>query len=420
MLALANGVTWKEFFLALKGRFIKDKLMEVAGSVTFFGVLALFPFLLFLVTLAGLVLQPQQVEQFIREIGNVAPADATTNHRRADPRHPQEPECRVAHPRLRGRHLVGLRRRRFSDGRAQRSAPRRGSTSVLEDARSRRPHHLRRQCSDPHRRLGRRRGRADRPRLRGGGGAPRDMAAAPRGGTADRARVGSSVSGPAGYAAEVPAPHAGIGGGGGRMADRFLGIFVLRPALRRVQQDIRRHRRRGRDADVDVDLCNGALDRRAHQRRARGSVAPGPGDSAGGWDRRLCNARPRRAAAAQRVLIFSTGSSVRSSTRLLPRAVPSLPCDGRLGVRLLPMCYSPTSFRGNTPLNRDLGGRDVQLRAVRAPQVVRGTGWRTKAAWPVPSRRGAAVQASWIELRADHALIPSLTGRVLKPRSAAA
>jgi len=29
------------------------------------------------VTLAGLVLQPQQVEQFIREIGNVAPADAT-------------------------------------------------------------------------------------------------------------------------------------------------------------------------------------------------------------------------------------------------------------------------------------------------------------------------------------------------------
>src|SRR5438094_5187520 len=77
MLAPANGVTWKQFFLALKERFIKDKLMDVAGSVTFFGVLALFPFLLFLVTLAGLVLQPQQVEQFIREIGNVAPADAT-------------------------------------------------------------------------------------------------------------------------------------------------------------------------------------------------------------------------------------------------------------------------------------------------------------------------------------------------------
>src|SRR2546423_8033137 len=79
MLAPANGVTWKQFFLALKGRFIKDKLMDVAGSVTFFGVLALFPFLLFLVTLAGPGLQPQQVEQFIPEIGDLAPADAARN-----------------------------------------------------------------------------------------------------------------------------------------------------------------------------------------------------------------------------------------------------------------------------------------------------------------------------------------------------
>jgi membrane protein len=77
MLAPANGITWKQFFLALKEKFLKDKLMDVAAGVTFFGVLALFPFLLFLVTLAGLVLQPPQVEQFIREIGNVAPEDAS-------------------------------------------------------------------------------------------------------------------------------------------------------------------------------------------------------------------------------------------------------------------------------------------------------------------------------------------------------
>src|SRR3954469_25008452 len=37
MVVPANGVTWKEFFLALKQRFIKDKLMDVAGSVSFFG-----------------------------------------------------------------------------------------------------------------------------------------------------------------------------------------------------------------------------------------------------------------------------------------------------------------------------------------------------------------------------------------------
>src|SRR5256885_10647614 len=77
MLAPARGVTWKEFFLALKDRFLKDRLMDVAGSVTFFGILALFPFLLFLVTLGGLVLRPPQVEAFIQQIGTVAPSDAT-------------------------------------------------------------------------------------------------------------------------------------------------------------------------------------------------------------------------------------------------------------------------------------------------------------------------------------------------------
>jgi membrane protein len=77
MLAPARGVTWKEFFLALKERFLKDKLMDVAGSVTFFGILALFPFLLFLMTLGGLVLRPEQVEAFIHQIDTVAPSDAS-------------------------------------------------------------------------------------------------------------------------------------------------------------------------------------------------------------------------------------------------------------------------------------------------------------------------------------------------------
>ena len=68
MLAPANGVTWREFFFALKERFIKDKLMDVAGSVTFFGVLALFPFLLFLVTLAGLVLDEDVWSRFSQRL----------------------------------------------------------------------------------------------------------------------------------------------------------------------------------------------------------------------------------------------------------------------------------------------------------------------------------------------------------------
>lgn len=51
--------------------------MDLAAAVTFYGVLAVFPFLLFLVTLTGLALQPHQVEQFIREVSQVAPEDAS-------------------------------------------------------------------------------------------------------------------------------------------------------------------------------------------------------------------------------------------------------------------------------------------------------------------------------------------------------
>ncbi len=72
-----QGNDLKDFFRALKDRILKDKLMDVAAALTFYGVLALFPFLLFLVTLTGVALQPHQVEQFIREVSQVAPEDAS-------------------------------------------------------------------------------------------------------------------------------------------------------------------------------------------------------------------------------------------------------------------------------------------------------------------------------------------------------
>lgn len=49
---------------------------HLPASLTSFGVLALFPLLLFLVTLTGLVLRFEQIE-LILEVGRVAPADAT-------------------------------------------------------------------------------------------------------------------------------------------------------------------------------------------------------------------------------------------------------------------------------------------------------------------------------------------------------
>jgi membrane protein len=74
---MISGIAWKEFAAGLKQKCKEDKLTDIAASLTFFAVLALFPFLLFLVTLTGLVLRPEQIEQLILEVGKVAPADAT-------------------------------------------------------------------------------------------------------------------------------------------------------------------------------------------------------------------------------------------------------------------------------------------------------------------------------------------------------
>ncbi len=66
-----------EFFKALKLEFKKDRISDVAGAVTFAGVLALFPFILFLVALAGVVIDPAQTQELITQLGQVAPPDVT-------------------------------------------------------------------------------------------------------------------------------------------------------------------------------------------------------------------------------------------------------------------------------------------------------------------------------------------------------
>src|SRR5207247_565506 len=69
-------IGWRRFFSALKKEWERDQLTNAAGALTFQGLLALFPFLLFLVTLAGLVIQPEQVEALIAELARVAPREA--------------------------------------------------------------------------------------------------------------------------------------------------------------------------------------------------------------------------------------------------------------------------------------------------------------------------------------------------------
>ncbi len=70
-------MTFGEFFKALKLEFKKDRISDVAGAVTFAGVLALFPFILFLVALAGVVIDPAQTQELINQLGQVAPPDVT-------------------------------------------------------------------------------------------------------------------------------------------------------------------------------------------------------------------------------------------------------------------------------------------------------------------------------------------------------
>lgn len=77
MIRPGKGISWKEFFVTLKNEYKGDTLSNVAGSVTFFGLLAIFPFLLCLVALASLVIDPAQAAALIDQLSQVAPPAAT-------------------------------------------------------------------------------------------------------------------------------------------------------------------------------------------------------------------------------------------------------------------------------------------------------------------------------------------------------
>jgi membrane protein len=72
-----NGMTWKEFFSDLKDEISRDNVTAWAGAVTYSGLLALFPFILFLLALASVVIQPSQAEVLVNELGRVAPGQVT-------------------------------------------------------------------------------------------------------------------------------------------------------------------------------------------------------------------------------------------------------------------------------------------------------------------------------------------------------
>ncbi|MBI3180593.1 MAG: YihY/virulence factor BrkB family protein [Myxococcales bacterium] len=72
-----RGMGWKEFFSLLGVEYKRDRVSEVAGALTFFSVLALFPFLLFMVALASLIIDPATARALVDQLARVAPSEVT-------------------------------------------------------------------------------------------------------------------------------------------------------------------------------------------------------------------------------------------------------------------------------------------------------------------------------------------------------
>jgi membrane protein len=72
-----KGMSWKEFGKGLKNELSKDNVTDLAASITYYGVLALFPFLLFCVALASVVIQPSDAERMVDQLAAVAPGQVT-------------------------------------------------------------------------------------------------------------------------------------------------------------------------------------------------------------------------------------------------------------------------------------------------------------------------------------------------------
>jgi membrane protein len=72
-----TGMSLKEFAVGMKDEISSDHVTDMAGTVTYHGFLALFPFLLFLVALASVIITPQQAEQIVHQLSHVAPGPVT-------------------------------------------------------------------------------------------------------------------------------------------------------------------------------------------------------------------------------------------------------------------------------------------------------------------------------------------------------
>ncbi|MGI5861750.1 MAG: YihY/virulence factor BrkB family protein [Myxococcales bacterium] len=72
-----RDIGWRELVATFARRFAADDIVHLAGSVAFFGVLSLFPFLLFLFSLASVAIDPALANELIADLARIAPRAVT-------------------------------------------------------------------------------------------------------------------------------------------------------------------------------------------------------------------------------------------------------------------------------------------------------------------------------------------------------
>jgi membrane protein len=71
------GMGWREFFVGLKDEVSNDGVTDLAATVTYYGILSLFPFILMLVAIGSVVITPETADGIVQQLGRVAPGPAT-------------------------------------------------------------------------------------------------------------------------------------------------------------------------------------------------------------------------------------------------------------------------------------------------------------------------------------------------------
>src|SRR5687768_14162220 len=72
-----RDMPWREFFKKLVNEFMNDAVDDVAATVTFYCVVALFPFIVFVVGVVTKVVSWETIDRTVRVLARVAPREVT-------------------------------------------------------------------------------------------------------------------------------------------------------------------------------------------------------------------------------------------------------------------------------------------------------------------------------------------------------